>query len=162
MDVVVRRATADDVGALARLNQIVQALHVSAEPAAFRADSSDAEMQSFFANLVIADKTFVLIAELAGLPVGYAWFEIQDRPPTPFTNARLRIYIHHVVVCENSRKLGVGSSLLDAAEAEAQVRGIKDVVLDTWAFNESARNFFEAADFKPFNIFMRKKLGNSA
>jgi GNAT superfamily N-acetyltransferase len=47
--------------------------------------------------------------------------------------------------------------LLQAAEAEARAQGIREVALDTWAFNEDARQFFQATGFEPEKIVMRKE-----
>jgi GNAT superfamily N-acetyltransferase len=155
MNFVVRPANFEDAGNLAALNQVVQALHVGAEPGRFRSDAEFDEVKAFFGELMRAPATFVLIAEI-DRPAGYIWFDVQDRPPTPFTYARSRLYIHHVVVRTEARGLGLGSALLHAAEAEARAQGIREVALDTWAFNEDARQFFQATGFEPEQIVMRK------
>jgi GNAT superfamily N-acetyltransferase len=157
MSFVVRPANLEDAGELAALNQVVQALHVGAEPGRFKADAGFDEVKAFFGELTKAPATFVLIAEI-DRPVGYVWFDVQDRPPTPFTHARTRLYIHHVVVRAEARGLGLGSALIHAAEAEARAQGVHEVALDTWAFNEDARQFFQAAGFEPEKIVMRKEI----
>jgi diamine N-acetyltransferase len=162
MDVVVRQAVVEDLSDLAVLNEVVQELHVGAEPAQFKADTARDEVEAFFGRLILAERTFVLVAETSGTSVGYIWFELQDRPATPFTKARRRAYIHHVVVGERSRRLGVGLALLRAAETMAQAQGINQIALDTWAFNEGAHDFFRIAGFEPFNIVMRKDIAESA
>ena len=91
-------------------------------------------------------------------PSGYVWFEVQERPETPLTLARKRIYIHHLSVRPTARRRGVASALLRQVEAEAQAGGITIIALDTWAANVAARNFFAACGFAPFNLSFRKQL----
>jgi hypothetical protein len=84
------------------------------------------------------------------------WFEVQDRPETPLTLARKRIYIHHLSVQAGSRRHGIASALLRQVEAEALVGGITTIALDTWAANGSARSFFEACGFTAFNLSRKR------
>ena len=161
MNLVVRQAVAEDVGLLAALNEVVQKLHVDAEPGHFRAIADQVEVEAFFAKLMRTPKTLIFIAELSSKAVGYIWSELQERPATPFTHARQRLYIHHVAVKSEVRGSGVGTALLQASEGEARALGVSEAAVDTWAFNVGAQRFFEAADFAPINIVMRKKLPRS-
>jgi ribosomal protein S18 acetylase RimI-like enzyme len=162
MSIVVRQAVADDVGSLAALNEVLQKLHVDAECGHFRAITDRAEVEAFFANLMRTRKTIIFIAELSRRAVGYIWSELQERPATPFTHAHQRLYIHHVAVKAEARGSGVGTALLQASEQEARALGVSEAALDTWAFNVGAQRFFEASDFTPVNIVMRKRLPQSA
>jgi hypothetical protein len=47
---------------------------------------------------------------------------------------------------------------LRQVEAEALIAGITNIALDTWAANGSARSFFEARGFTPFNLSLGKQL----
>jgi ribosomal protein S18 acetylase RimI-like enzyme len=162
MSIVVRQAVADDVGSLAALNEVVQKLDVDAECGHFRAITDRAEVEAFFANLMRTRKTIIFIAELSRRAVGYIWSELQERPATPFTHAHQRLYIHHVAVEAEARGSSVGTALLQASEQEARALGVSEAALDTWAFNVGAQRFFEASDFTPVNIVMRKRLPQSA
>jgi hypothetical protein len=46
MNLVVRQAVAEDVGLLAALNEVVQKLHVDAEPGHFRAITDQVEVEA--------------------------------------------------------------------------------------------------------------------
>ena len=158
MSVVIRPATSSDLGTLTNLNAVVQTLHARLEPEHFVADPEPDEVRSFFANLLKADTSHILIAEIDAVPVAYVWFETQNIRPTPFTHARSRLYIHHIAVSENARRRGVASELVRAVEAEAFSIGVKRVVVGTWAANEVAQRFFDAEGFVPFNIVLWKDL----
>jgi ribosomal protein S18 acetylase RimI-like enzyme len=100
----------------------------------------------------------IRLADSGEGPNGYVWFEVQDRLETPLTLARKRIYIHHLSVQARARRRGVASALLGQVEAEALIAGITNIALDTWAANGSARSFFEACGFTPFNLSLGKQL----
>ncbi|WP_076728960.1 GNAT family N-acetyltransferase [Methylobacterium radiotolerans] len=158
MNAIIRSATAEDLTSLAALNRVVQDLHTEAEPSYFRSQIEPDEVEDFFSKVLSNKQMRLLIAEIAREAVGYIWFELQERPATPFTNARKRVYIHHVVVSPSYRKIGVGISLLRRVETEARACGITHVALDTWEFNEAAKEFFKHSGFDAFNIVMRKRI----
>lgn len=158
---IVRLAVADDVTDLVALNRIVQDVHVRAEPKYFSGEISNNKLDRFFKNILVSNNNEILIAEIAGISVGYLWFETQARPENLFKLALNRIYIHHIGVDERSHGRGIGAALVRAVEAEAEMRGIAHIAVDTWAFNANAQAFFQRLGFAPFNIAMRKELAGS-
>jgi len=149
-----------DANAVALLNGEIQQLHAELEPTFFKTDASHAEVVAFFAAKLSAPGHGIQLAEIGGMPVGYVWFEVQDRPETPFQFARKRIYIHHLSVKRAARRTGVGSALLDAIQTAAMGAGITSIALDTWAANSHALRFFEAQGFTPFNLVLGKRLSD--
>ncbi|MHB8284269.1 MAG: GNAT family N-acetyltransferase [Caulobacteraceae bacterium] len=158
MNVIVRQAAQADLNALIELNGVVQSLHAQLEPSLFRENVDQAELRTFFAEVLTRPDSYILIAEDFSKAVGYMWFDYQERPETPFTHARTRIYIQHIVVGETVRRAGVGSALMEAVEAEARARSVHRLVLDAWALNGEAQSFFEARKFRAFNIVLDKNL----
>jgi ribosomal protein S18 acetylase RimI-like enzyme len=158
MSVFIRPATLSDADTLTSLNAVVQNLHAKLEPKHFLADAETEKVRSFFVTLLKSAANRLFIAEIEAIPVGYVWFEIQNTRPTPFTQARNRLYIHHIVVSEKSRRRGVASELTRVVEAEAFSIGVTKVVVDAWAANEVAQRFFESQGFFPFNIVFGKDL----
>jgi hypothetical protein len=59
---------------------------------------------------------------------------------------------------KNEGMAEIASALLRQVEAEALAGGITSIALDTWAANGSARSFFEARGFTPFNLTLGKRL----
>jgi ribosomal protein S18 acetylase RimI-like enzyme len=142
MKISVRAASGADLDALVRLNQVGQRLHADLEPTYFRAMTDDAEVSAFVAARLAAPENYIRLAEYDGRSAGCIWFEKQERPETPFTLPRKRIYVHHIAVDEAAQRRGVASALLRHAEPEALASGIRRVVLDTWAANQAARAVF--------------------
>ena len=157
MSIVVRPAEIADVANLVALNRVVQAIHVAADPAFFRGDAETADLSTFFAERVSSEDSVVLLAEQDSRAMGYIWFDIQERAMTPFTHALKRMSIHHLVVHEDARRRGIASALMGAAKVAAVSGGVREIVLNTWSFNEKARAFFHVAGFEAFSFTMRKR-----
>ena len=158
MTISVRVASAADLHDIVRLNRDAQQLHAELEPSFFKSNVNNKEVAAFFAAKLALSENHIRLADSCDGPNGYVWFEVQDRPETPLTLARKRIYIHHLSVQAGARRHGVASALLRQVEAEALAGGITNIALDTWAANGSARSFFEACGFAPFNFSLGKRL----
>ena len=156
--VSIRAASPLDAALLATLNRDVQRLHAELDPGFFKPHPDDKEVAAFFADRIALPENHLLIAGADDGPKGYVWFEVQERPETPLTLARRRIYVHHLSVQASARGQGVASALLNRVEEEALARGIADVALTTWAANASACSFFSARGFAPFNVAFGKRL----
>jgi ribosomal protein S18 acetylase RimI-like enzyme len=160
MTISVRVASAADIDAIVRLNRDVQQLHAELEPSFFKSDFDNEEVAAFFAAKLALSENHIRLADGGDGPNGYVWFEVQERPETPLTLARKRICIHHLSVQPRARRHGIASALLRQVEAEALIGGITSIALDTWAANGSARSFFEARGFTPFNLSLGKRLND--
>jgi len=158
MSLVIRPAGEADLDALARLNDAVQSLHVTLYPTDFRAAVDKASVGDFFA----ARLATTIVAEADRTLIGYAWFEFQHVPETPFTSARLRLYVHHLAVAPGARRQGVATGLLAHVERRAAAEGVDDIALDCWADNLLARKFFAARGFGVFNLRLRKQISAAA
>jgi ribosomal protein S18 acetylase RimI-like enzyme len=158
MTISVRVASVADIDAIVRLNRDVQQLHAELEPSFFKANFDREEVAAFFAAKLALSDNHIRLAEDGDEPNGYVWFEVQERPETPLTLARKRIHIHHLSVLARARRHGVASALLRQVETEALTSGVTSIALDVWAANGSARSFFEACGFTPFNLSLGKRL----
>ena len=158
MTILIRAASISDAGLLTLLNCDVQRLHAKMEPDIFKSDTDNEEVAAFFAAKLALPENHMRIADASEGPKGYVWFEVQERSDTPLRLARKRIYIHHLSVQAGARRQGIASALLNHVEAEALARGITHVALDTWAANVSARRFFSARGFTPFNLSLGRRL----
>jgi ribosomal protein S18 acetylase RimI-like enzyme len=158
MRISLRVASATDIDDIVRLNRDVQQLHAELEPSFFKSNVNNEEVAAFFAAKLALSENHIRLADSGDGPIGYVWFEVQDRPETPLTLARKRIYIHHLSVQAGARRHGIASALLRRVEAEALADGITNIALDTWAANGSARGFFESRGFTPFNFSLGRRL----
>jgi ribosomal protein S18 acetylase RimI-like enzyme len=148
----VRKATIDDHEAVARLNRAVQAWHAEAYPDVFRPASAATLTVAAFEELLAAPDVTTFVALRATDVIGYLTARRVERPETPYTRARLVLYIDQIGVDEAARRTGAGRSLVNAALELTDELGIARVELDTWASNADARAFFDALGFLAHNI----------
>lgn len=154
--VAIRRAYLDeDLDVLVELNLGVHALHVEAEPDVFRDPSPD-EVGAWFQDVLASEDWVALLAEGNGTPLGYAIYEIVDRPEGVFTKARRSVYVHQIGVVASARRQGVGRQLLERVQTDAGELGVNQVGLDTWSFNESAIAFFRRNGLEPYRLQLRR------
>jgi ribosomal protein S18 acetylase RimI-like enzyme len=152
----IRPATEADAALLTALNGAVQAVHAALLPDEFRRTADTDCAVAFFGALLGRPEQLFRIAEWEGAAAGYLWAELQERPETPFTFARPRLYIHHLSVNADRRRRGVGAALLREAERCAALAGSLEIALDTWSLNAPATAFFAARGYEPFRVMLRK------
>lgn len=152
----VRRAGPGDESLVASLNRHVHDLHVAAEPQEFH-PAEVGEVQAFFAAVLASPTHLVFVAESAG-PIGYIWADELHRRRNAFKNERHLVYIHHIAVAPEHRRTGAGAALYRAVESEARERGLTDLALDHWSFNNDAAVFFRKLGFQNYNVRMRTGL----
>jgi ribosomal protein S18 acetylase RimI-like enzyme len=160
MTVTIRNAVEADLDPLIRLNAQVQKLHAQVYPADFKSLTDEGEVRDFLASVMRLTDHTILLAQVDGAVVGYAWIEIQDRPQTPFTWAKKRVFLHHICVDSGHRRLGVGSTLIARVEERALAAGIGEFALDMWSLNDNAQVFFESCGLETYRIFLRKQTMN--
>jgi ribosomal protein S18 acetylase RimI-like enzyme len=158
MPAVINKAQSADIKDLVRLNGVVQDFHAQLSPDIFRLDWASSDLEAFWADRLVDKNSKVIIAKINNHVVGYVWFEIQNREQDALHVRRRRIYVHHIAVDEGTRGEGVGAKLLNQAELEAERAGIFNVVLDAWASNTNAQDFFSARGYEPVNVVRSKSL----
>jgi ribosomal protein S18 acetylase RimI-like enzyme len=89
--------------------------------------------------------------------VGFVTFEAETGR---YEETVERGIVHNLYVKPVYRDAGVGSRLLDRAEAALADRGVDVVTLDAMAANEAARRFYERAAYEPHRVTLRKSLEN--
>jgi ribosomal protein S18 acetylase RimI-like enzyme len=144
----VRRATADDLDALAALRPWVHDKHARAHPDNFKLTEPAAARREAEAWLGQAN-VHVLVATEEVEPIGYLRAEVFDRPERELMQARRMLYFDQIAVKESARGQGHGKRLIAAGVALARELGIGIVELDVYAFNAEARAFFISQGFAP-------------
>ena len=143
-----RRAVLGDEEALTVLNEFVQRPHVAARPGYFRTGSADT-VAAWFRSHLEKPTTLIRIAEQDGTPVGYVLALLHERAENPFRVARRWCEIDQIAVDEKWRRRGIARALVQSLLAELRERGIRDVELFSWTFNETAHQAFRRLGFAP-------------
>lgn len=67
-----------------------------------------------------------------------------------------RGHVADLAVAEEARRIGVGSALMEAAEAWARQRGFGVLSLDVWSTNERALAFYERLGYRAESLCLIK------
>ena len=67
-------------------------------------------------------------------------------------------YLNIIAVAESAAGQGIGRRLMSAAENWARDRGYPSLLLDVFASNETARSFYEKADFVEDSVRLRRTI----
>jgi GNAT superfamily N-acetyltransferase len=95
-----------------------------------------------------SDDALVLVAEHAGEAVGYIWATIEHPSPLAAANfvrdlGQERVVIQALIVQETYRRQGIGTQLMEAAEAWARGKGAVIALLDTHFDSPLSVPFYE-------------------
>jgi ribosomal protein S18 acetylase RimI-like enzyme len=140
---MIRRATSDDVPAVARILVRVHAQHVLEHPLVFR-PMSEAQALRVIVPHVDEGRYAVHLDEAVD---GFVRWLIHDRPETPYSHPARIAVIDEIGVAEGRRRQGIGQALLAWVSERAREAGAQRVQLDTWATNASALGAFHKAGF---------------
>lgn len=154
---LIRPATRADVPTLGRLGALLVRMHHEFDAARFIAATPRTERGygSWLGSQLDLPDVVVLVAELNGQVVGYAYGELVA--PDYMSLRGPAGALHDIVVDPAHRKHGIGRQLLDAAIAALEARGAPRIVLSTAARNETAQRLFERAGFRRTMIEMTRE-----
>ena len=153
-----RPAEPADIGAIGRLGAMLVAEHHDFDPKRFVAPRPDmAELYGRFlgSQSELPDK-LVLVADMGGAVVGYVYAGVEGNDYMALRGPAGVIY--DLVVDPDHRRQGIGTALLDAAQAALAARGEPRAVLSTAERNAGAQRMFEKAGFRRTMIEMTREL----
>ncbi len=153
---IIRAATQEDVKEIVRLNAFVQTLHVDAHPERFRTAAAD-DCIELFGSLLSEPVNRFWLAVASGKAAGYVWARLEHRPQTALKHGITRVYLDQICVDPACRGQGIGGALINEVIAYAAEQGVREVALDTWAFNDSAQRFFARQGFEVYRHDMWRR-----
>jgi GNAT superfamily N-acetyltransferase len=141
MNVTVRRGTAEDAPALARMRWRWRVK----ERGATSEVSREAFVDFFTAWVVDHLHTHLpFVVEVDGALAGMAWLMLSDRVPAPGIMYRRTGDVQSVYVVPERRNAGVGAALMNAVLAEARMRELEFVTVHS---SQGAVTMYERAGF---------------
>jgi ribosomal protein S18 acetylase RimI-like enzyme len=153
----VRPANAADMPAVGKLGALLVRAHHEFDPKRFIPAGPQTEhgYASFLGTQLDAQNVVVLVAELSGQVIGYAYAGIEG---LDFMSLRGPAGIlYDIVVDPAHRRLGVGRMLLEATLAALEQRGAPRVLLSTAEQNGEAQRLFARAGFRRTMIEMTRE-----
>src|SRR3569623_1006687 len=156
--IAVRAAGPADEASLADLAAVVQQLHFAARPDVFKPVNVEA-LQGWFREALRSNQRRVLLAEAAGSSAGYAVVVDGDRDEDAFARPRRWREVDQLAVAPGYRKQGVARALLEHIAAAALADGIPSLELNTWGFNQPARDAFRRLGFVERSVRYERSTG---
>jgi len=154
--VTLRPAVVTDARTLAALNRFVHDPHLAQRPDYFKPTEAE-DVAAWFASLLSRPTTASFIAEADGGPVGYVLALVSEHPENAFRRSRRWCEIDQLAVDPRWRRHGVARHLLERVLADAHARGLTDVELGTWAFNDVGQATFRRLGFTPRMIRFERR-----
>ena len=157
-EITIRLANDSDGPSLGRLGALLLETHYRFDQDRFmKPHPNSAEGYSrFLRSQLNTQDTVVFVAERAGAVVGYVYAGLE---PTSWKELREAAgFIHDVVVEDSSRRLGIASSLVEAALNWLREHGAPRVLLWTAEQNPAAQRLFSDLGFRRTMIEMTREL----
>jgi ribosomal protein S18 acetylase RimI-like enzyme len=143
----VRRATKNDAAIVAGFAMKLVEQHYEYDPDRFARIASLDGMKWFYGEQTDAKDAAVLVAELDGKVVGFAYVTYVQ---TDYLDlAVFAAQLQDIYVDEGTRHSGAGKALIDASINVAKEFGASKVILSVADRNQVARDFFERSGFRP-------------
>ncbi|GAA2697236.1 GNAT family N-acetyltransferase [Nonomuraea recticatena] len=112
--------------------------------------------RSCYREWIRAEGSFVLIAERAAEPIGYAFVHIKPGPDDTWVTGARIAELETLSIAPAERGRGFGTLLLDAVDAELDKMGIGDLLIGTLIDNEGARRLYERRGLRPIMVYLAR------
>jgi len=157
-DLLIRRATESDLPSLGRLGALLMQTHYAFDKQRFMAPGTNpAEGYSWFLGSQLHEEdVIVLVAERAGVVVGYVYAGLEPRSWKELREPAG--FIHDVAVEESNRRTGVATALIEAAIEWLRAQGTPRVLLGAAEQNSAALSLFSRLGFRRTMIEMTREL----
>lgn len=153
----VREAALYDHEAIRDLLHDSDADHARHAPTVARLPSEPRFTRAELAEVIANDNCLVLVAEEEGVVVGFVEASVRV-PERPDEAAAPWCGINNLVVAERRRRKGIGTGLVEAAEAWARHQGIAEMRLDVFEFNGGAKTLYEGLGYRTISRHLGKAL----
>jgi ribosomal protein S18 acetylase RimI-like enzyme len=145
----IRPACTEDQGALLPLFEELDEFHRRIRPDLFRKPVGDRRESAALQDLISGPKSVLLVADSGHELLGLAAFVEKTRPATNVKRERRFVESDQLIVRSDARLLGIGRSLFVAGTLWAKGRGVSDLEVVVWSFNQQAVNFYRRLSFSP-------------
>ncbi len=144
---IIRDAQNKDIPQLLLLLSEVLEIHAKIKPDYFvsgHTKYSEPELEA----ILKAEDVKVYVADENGEVLGYAFCILQETLHKPFVVSFKYMYIDDLCVNSACRGKGIGKKLFAHVCEEAKALGCRDITLNVWEGNDSARAFYESLGMK--------------
>ncbi|MBC7909260.1 MAG: GNAT family N-acetyltransferase [Pyrinomonadaceae bacterium] len=145
--VVIRRATTGDLAAVSSYGgELIRQHHAYDSQRFIGFDAIKIDLPVFYREQLVREDAAILVAELGGRIVGYAFVRLEAESFINLSDATA--WIHEIYVDESARGQGVSALLMKAAINAARRLGSGSVMLSVAPGNARARKLFDRHGFR--------------
>jgi ribosomal protein S18 acetylase RimI-like enzyme len=112
--------------------------------------------RALYEQLLCSQDAFVVIARRGPAAVGYALAHVHNGPDDTWATGDRIGEVESLALLPAERGRGLGTLLLDGAEAILEHRGVQDIVIGVLAGNDDALRFYERRGMVPAVIKMMR------
>jgi ribosomal protein S18 acetylase RimI-like enzyme len=153
----IRPFTPDDTPALLACIAEHQDYHRALEPEWPRGSDVASEYLAYLQAQCAAHDGCILLATESGSVIGFVCIAAHD--PSAPDDPQPRAWVHDLFVHPASRRRGLATMLMKAAEAFARDRGVPSVRLAVLERNVDARSLYRRLGFRDYARILTKPLG---
>jgi ribosomal protein S18 acetylase RimI-like enzyme len=118
--------------------------------------------RAWYASMLAGGHDFALVARSGGEPVGYAFVHIRPGDDDTWPVGSHMAELVSLAVAPQRRGRGVGTALMDAVDAELDLRGVADLEVAVMAGNDGARRFYERRGLRLGELLLYRFGGEGA
>jgi len=156
-NIKIRAALDTDASTFAALSAFVQDLHFRERPDVFK-ETDVLGLERWFQNTLSTASAQIWIAEIGDVPTGYIVVTPQSRDESVFCYQRCWHEVDNIGVHPKYRKRGVARALLNHVVRIAAAKGVPEIELNTWSFNQLAHRSFEHVGFLRKNLRFARRV----
>ncbi|MCP3941033.1 MAG: GNAT family N-acetyltransferase [Desulfobacteraceae bacterium] len=156
MGIIIRLMSASDINSVVSLCCEVQNIHISLFPKVFK-PLDKVELANWFKNQLNEKDTFIFLANLNNMNIGYLMLKSIERPEHLFCYNNKSMEITQICVTDSAKNTGVGRSLINAAKKITCAQGLDRIELNVYSLNAEVKRSFEALGFSTYSERMATK-----
>ncbi len=157
MQLNIRRATIEDYEEICRLFAEGDAVHTHALPDRFRG-TYPARTKAFLEHWYAHDAAGIFVAEVTNQVVGFVQCSVMTTPERPMLYERTFVSVDSLIVQERYRRQGIGRRLMERVHTWARERGIREIELNVFEFNDTAIRLYEQLGYRTISRRMHRRV----
>ena len=156
-EISIRTMTVQDYPLFDVMESALHRMHQQARPDLF-AELAHPCSRAEFSQMIQDSHRELFLAEWKGKPAGMCDLLLCESSPNPILLPQKSAHVDDILVMGEFRRKGVGTALYEEALCRAKRFGAEHLELMVWAFNESARKFYEKCGMTLRSFVMDMKL----
>ncbi len=149
MNFTIREATLEDYDALCEVYAEIDNFHARLLPDYLLPAANPPCAQEYMAATLANEDAALYVAESEGKVVGLLQLDVEQSPDYPMLIPRRYVHVMELVVLPMARRSGVGRALMAAAERWTQSKGLDELELTVFSFNQGATSLYQELDYAP-------------